>query len=52
MAIMDEDSILDQIYKMQIFSDFYYKSFKILRVIQESAYLKKYSTLQQGTLGF
>ena len=34
MAYRDEDSILDQIYKKQIFSDFHYKEYKILRVIE------------------
>ena len=45
MAFMDENSILDQIYQKQTFLDFYYKDLKILRVIEENACLKKYSTL-------
>ena len=44
MAYNDEDSILDQKYEKQIFWDFYYEDFCILRVIEEYAYLKKYST--------
>ena len=38
----------------KIFLNFYYEDFKILRVIGENAYIKKYSTLQQGTrkIGF
>ena len=48
MAYRDEDSILDQKYEEQIFSAFFYEDWK------ENAYLKKYSTLQQGThkIGF
>ena len=48
MAYRDEDSILDQIYEKQILSAFYYEDLK------ENAYLKKYSTQQQGThkIGF
>ena len=55
MAYRDEKSILDQKYQNQMFLDFYYVDlFKDLRVIEENAYLKKYSTLQQGThqIGF
>ena len=51
MAYRDkEDSILDQIYQKQIFLDFH----KISRVIEENAYLKKYSTLKEEThkIGF
>ena len=39
-----EDNILDQIYLKQMCSDFYYED---LRVIEENAYLKKYSSLQE-----
>ena len=46
MVYKDEDSILDQINSNQIFFASY---FKILRVIEENAYLRKYSTLQLGT---
>ena len=44
MAYRDEDRILDQIYQKQIFSDFIMKIY-YLRVIEEYAYLKKYSTI-------
>ena len=49
----EEDNILDQIYKKQMCSDFYYENLKglrimrILRVIEENAYWKKYSSLQK-----
>ena len=49
MAYRDEDSLLDQIYAKQIYSAFFYKDLEILRLISGNAYLKKYSTLQQGT---
>ena len=38
----DEDSILDQIYQMQIFSDFYFEDLKyVLGVIEENAHFKE-----------
>ena len=47
----DEDNILDQIYVKQIFSDFNYDlkfiGFKILRMIEENAYLKQYRSQQE-----
>ena len=51
MVYNDEDSISDQTYKKQIFLDFYFED---LSIIEENSYLKKYSTLQQGThkIGF
>ena len=49
MVYRDEDSILDQIYGNQMWSVFYIWRLKILRVIEENAYLRKYSTLQLGT---
>ena len=42
----DEDSILDQIYIRQICSDFYHEDLKFW-VIEENAYLKNYSFLQE-----
>ena len=54
MAYRYGDRSLEQKYEKQIFSDFYCDFLRILRVIEESAYLRKYSTLQQGThkIGF
>ena len=53
MAIRDEDSILDQIYKRKKkISDFSLRRFEIPRVIEGNAFLKKYSTLQHGTHKF
>ena len=54
MAYRDEDSILDQMYQKQIFSNFNYEDSEVLKVIEENAYLKKYSTKQEGThkIGF
>ena len=37
LASSYEDSILDQIYEKQIFSDFYYEDFKFLELIEENA---------------
>ena len=48
MAYMDEDSILYQNIKTKFFR-IYLSRFKFLGVIEENRYLKKYSTLQQGT---
>ena len=47
MAFRDEESILDQIYENTL--GIFLWGFKILRVFEENAYLKKYGTLQQGT---
>ena len=54
MAYRDKDSIVDQINLKHIFSDSHYEDLKIVRVIEENAYLKKYSTLKKGTykIGF
>ena len=41
----DEDNILDQLYIKQLCLDFYL--FKVLVVIEENAYLKKYSSIQK-----
>ena len=42
----NEDNILDQMYKKQMCSDFYYEDLiKIMRVIEENAFSKKYSSL-------
>ena len=47
MAYRDEGSILDKIFQMKIFSDFNYYLSPMSD--EENEYLKKYSTLQQGT---
>ena len=41
MVYRHDDSVLDQKFEKQISRDCYYKDFK---VIEENAYLKKYST--------
>ena len=52
-ASRDEDYILDQIYKKQIISHFYYKDFTFESDWIKCIY-KVYSTLKQGThkIGF
>ena len=40
MTYRDEDSILDQIYGIQILLDFYYEGFNLLRLIEGNAYKK------------
>ena len=47
MEYRDENSILDQIFPKAIIFRLLLWSLKILRVIEENAYLKKYSTPQQ-----
>ena len=49
MAYRDEDRILDSIYRKQNIFEFYYEYLKFFRVIEENAYLQKYSTAQQGS---
>ena len=44
MVYRDEDSILDQIYEKYIILAFFYEDYFFLRVIEENAYLRKYST--------
>ena len=43
----DKYNILNHIYKKQMCSHFYYENLKCSRVIEEIAYLKKYSSLQE-----
>ena len=45
ISYRDEDSILEQKYEKQISWDFYHD---FILLIEENAYLKKYSTKQQG----
>ena len=42
----EEDNISDQIYIKQMCSNFL-RGFKVLRVIEENAYLKKYSSIKE-----
>ena len=53
MAYRDEDIMLDQIYEKKYFRTFIMK-IQNIKWDRENAYLKKYSTIQQGTfvLGF
>ena len=44
MSYREEGSILDRKYGRQIFWYVYYEDYFTLRVIEENAYLKKYST--------
>ena len=48
MVYRDKESILDLTYQSKYFWTFLGR-FKILRVIEENVYLRKYNTLQQGT---
>ena len=48
MAYWDEDSILDQKVEKQISWDLIIK-ISILELAEGNAYLKKYSTIKQGT---
>jgi len=47
MVYRDEDSILDKIYEYKYIFGLVLRRFRIFRIIEENAYLKKYSTLQQ-----